>query len=168
MPLKLENLSVLVAEDILPMRNTMVKLLETMGIGKVYAAKDGRQAFNIFCRVKPDIVIADWHMPIEDGLDLVEKIRHSEKSPAKLTPIIFMTGYNAQPRIVKARDVGVTEYLIKPFTAADLAKRIAHVINTPRNFIDAHEYFGPDRRRNRQPFDGEKKRAADEFEDRKK
>lgn len=164
MPLKLENLSILVAEDIIPMRNTLVKLLEMMGVGKVYAAKDGRQAFNLFCRIQPDIVIADWHMPIEDGLDLVENIRNSDRSPAKLTPIIFITGYSAQPRIVKARDLGVTEYLIKPFTAADLAKRLAHVINTPRNFIDANAYFGPDRRRRAESaFDGEGKRAIDDI-----
>lgn len=164
MPLKLENLSILIAEDILPMRNTLVKLLEMMGVGKVYAAKDGRQAFNLFCRIQPDIVIADWHMPIEDGLDLVENIRNSERSPAKLTPIIFITGYSAQQRILKARDIGVTEYLIKPFTAADLAKRIAHVINTPRNFIEATEYFGPDRRRRIEPsFGGDKKRAVDDL-----
>lgn len=163
MVLKLENLSVLVAEDVLPMRNTLVKMLETMGIGKVYAAKDGRQAFTIFCRAKPDIVIADWHMPIEDGVELVEKIRNSPRSPNKQTPIIFITGYSAPTRITKARDLGVTEYLIKPFSAADLAKRIAHVINAPRDFVDTSQYFGPDRRRRKKDdFDGDKKRAIDE------
>lgn len=163
MTLKLENISILIAEDVLPMRNTLVKLLEILGVGKVYAAKDGRQAFNIFCRTKPDIVIADWHMPIEDGIELVENIRNSPRSPNKLTPIIFITGYGSPERITRARDLGVTEYLIKPFTAADLAKRIAHVINAPRGFVEAPQYFGPDRRRkSANSFTGTKKRAIDD------
>lgn len=144
------------------MRQTLTKLLEMMGVGKVYAAKDGRQAFKIFCRVTPDIVMTDWHMPIEDGMDLVEKIRYSPDSPAKMTPIIFLTGYSSHTRIIKARDLGVTEYLIKPFTAADIAKKLAHVINSPRNFIDAQNYFGPDRRRRKiDHFVGNKKRGDD-------
>jgi two-component system, chemotaxis family, chemotaxis protein CheY len=162
MPLKLENISILIAEDILPMRQTLIKLLEIMGVGKIYAAKDGRQAFNVFCRITPDIVITDWHMPVEDGTDLVHNIRNAPQSPAKLTPVIFMTGYGSHTRITQARDLGVTEYLIKPFTAADLAKRIAHVINAPRSFIDADQYFGPDRRRrNNDDFPGQRKRNSD-------
>lgn len=144
------------------MRQTLTKLLELMGVGKVYAAKDGRQAFKIFCRVKPDIVITDWHMPIEDGIDLVENIRYAPESPARMTPIIFLTGYSSHTRITKARDLGVTEYLIKPFTAADIAKKIAHAINSPRNFIEAQHYFGPDRRRKKNDqFASNKKRGDD-------
>ncbi len=47
----------------------------------------------------------------------------------------------------EARDAGVTEFLVKPFTAHDLARRIAHVINKPRDFIETQDFFGPDRRR---------------------
>lgn len=102
-------------------------------------------------------------MPIEDGIELVENIRNSPRSPNKLTPIIFITGYGSPDRITRARDLGVTEYLIKPFTAADLAKRIAHVINAPRGFVEAPQYFGPDRRRkNADSFAGAKKRAIDD------
>jgi DNA-binding NtrC family response regulator len=59
----------------------------------------------------------------------------------------MVTGYSAMPRVAEARDTGATEFLVKPFSANDLAKRIAHVINKPRDFIDSNEYFGPDRRR---------------------
>ena len=51
------------------------------------------------------------------------------------------------PRVAAARDIGTTEFLVKPFTAGDLARRIAHVITKPRDFVKAPEYFGPDRRR---------------------
>ena len=51
--------------------------------------------------------------------------------------------------IEEARDAGVTEFLVKPFTANDIARRITHVINRPRDFIETQDFFGPDRRRRR-------------------
>lgn len=61
--------------------------------------------------------------------------------------MVLITGYSAWSRVEEARDAGVTEFLVKPFTANDLAKRIAHVINKPRDFIETQDFFGPDRRR---------------------
>lgn len=166
MPLKMENLSILVAEDVQPMREIIVRILTELGVGQVYAAKNGRQAFQLFCRAEPDIVIADWHMPVEDGLELVQKIRTDPHSPNKLTPFILVTGYGSELRVGGARDKGITEYLVKPFSAEDLIKRITHVINAPRDFIDAEEYFGPDRRRRKGDFyDGDRKRETDLFEE---
>lgn len=81
------------------------------------------------------------------GIELVNLIRTSPGSPNKFAPIIMVTGYSAVPRVAAARDMGATEFLVKPFSANDLAKRIAHVINKPRDFVEAPDYFGPDRRR---------------------
>ena len=64
-----------------------------------------------------------------------------------MVPIIMMTGYSAMPRVSEARDCGATEFLVKPFSANDMARRIAYVINKPRDFIETEDFFGPDRRR---------------------
>lgn len=163
MSLKLEKLSVLVAEDILPVRKLLISMLEIIGIGKIYSAGDGRQAFDIFCRAAPDIVMTDWHMPDADGLELLKNIRTSPQSPNKMTPVIFVTGYSAPHRIATARDLGVTEYLVKPFAAEDMIGRILHVVKTPRDFIDSEVYFGPDRRRKTDAgYQGLKRRKADQ------
>ena len=116
-------------------------------MGRVYKAADGDAGFRTFCHEKPDIVITDWHMLPTSGLDLVSRIRKTSASPNKTVPIIMMTGYSAMPRVAEARDQGATEFLVKPFSANDLAKRLAHVINKPRDFIETPDYFGPDRRR---------------------
>jgi DNA-binding response OmpR family regulator len=58
-----------------------------------------------------------------------------------------MTGFSARERVIAARDTGVTEFLVKPFTANDLYKRIDHVIMKPRQFVKSPDFFGPDRRR---------------------
>ncbi|MCB9964261.1 MAG: response regulator [Rhodospirillales bacterium] len=147
MPLNLENLSVLVVEDTLPMRKIIHAVLMTLGVGKIYNAENGEEGYRNFLRHNQDIIITDWHMPNVNGLDLIQMIRRNANSPNRLVPIIMMTGYSAFPRVSQARDYGVTEFLVKPFSAEDLAKRLAHVINKPRDFIESPYYFGPCRRR---------------------
>ena len=142
-----DRLSVLIVEDTLPMQKLVASVLETLGVGRILRASDGEQGFRIFCNDNPDIVITDWHMLPVSGIDMVNQIRKSKNSPNKTVPIIMMTGYSAMPRVSQARDSGTTEFLVKPFSANDLARRIAHVINKPRDFIETPDYFGPDRRR---------------------
>jgi DNA-binding response OmpR family regulator len=131
-------------------------------VGTIYTANDGEKAFEIFCRENPDILIADWHMIPLNGIELVKMIRQSPLSPNKMVPVIMMTGYSALPRVAEARDTGVTEFLVKPFSANDLARRIAYVINKPRDFVETEDFFGPDRRRRiADDYNGPKRRDAD-------
>ena len=138
-------------------------VLETLGVEKVYDANDGQSGYVSFQRNKPDIVITDWHMEPMSGLDFVNKIRNDKNSHNKMVPIMMMTGFSAIPRVERARDVGVTEFLVKPFSANDLARRLAHVINKPRDFVETADYFGPDRRRKKRPsgFGGPFRRDSD-------
>lgn len=147
MTLKLEKLSILVVEDTGPMRKLIVSVLESLGVGKIYTAADGAQGFALYQKVNPDIIITDWLMEPVDGIELINMVRTHVSSPNRTVPMIIITGYSAITRVMEARDNGVTEFLIKPFTANDLAKRIAYVINRPRDFVAAPQYFGPDRRR---------------------
>lgn len=143
----LKRLSVLVVEDTKPMLEIMVAVLETIGIGRILTASHGKRGFEVFCKEAPDIVLTDWHMEPPDGIELTRQIRTHALSPNRMTPVIMITGFSTLDRIGRARDAGVTEFIIKPFSANDLAKRLAHVINKPRDFIDAPGFFGPDRRR---------------------
>lgn len=129
------------------MQKLVVSVLETLGVGRILKVADGAEAFRVFCAENPDIVISDWHMTPVSGIELVKEIRKNPKSPNRTVPIIMMTGFGALPRVAEARDSGVTEFLVKPFSANDLARRIAYVINKPRDFIETPDYFGPDRRR---------------------
>jgi len=162
MGFKFEKLSVLVVEDTAPMRKLVISVLETLGVGKVFTAADGDEGFNLFCQQNPDIVIADWHMLPVSGIELVRKIRQDAGSPNKMVPIVMMTGYSAIPRVSEARDCGATEFLVKPFSANDMARRIAYVINKPRDFIETGDFFGPDRRRRKiEDYKGPQKRGDD-------
>ncbi len=162
MGFQFNRLTVLIVEDTAPMQKLVTSVLETLGIGRVYTAIDGDQGFRVFCNEKPDIVITDWHMLPTGGIELVNRIRKNSSSPNKTVPIIMMTGYSAMPRVAEARDAGTTEFLVKPFSANDLARRIAHVINKPRDFIETSDYFGPDRRRKiADSFNGPYRRDSD-------
>ena len=157
-----EKLSVLIVEDTIPMLKLVSFVLETLGVGRIFSASEGGEGYDIFCMESPDIVITDWHMHPVNGIDLVKKIRKDPNSPNRTVPVVMMTGFSAFPRVSEARDTGVTEFLVKPFSANDLARRIAHVINQPRDFIETPDYFGPDRRRRKgDEYSGPYRRSSD-------
>ncbi len=141
------KISILVVEDISVMRQLLADIIKTLGVGTVYTAADGKEGYDRYVLKNPDIIITDWHMPKMDGLQLIEKIRKDPKSPHRNVPIIMISGLNAPTRVAQARDLGVTEYLTKPFTVQDLAKRLSHIVSKPRDFILTPNFVGPDRRR---------------------
>jgi len=155
----LKELTVLVVEDSELMMEVIVGILTKLGFGQILRAPDGEQGFSVFQRMKPDLIITDWHMEPVDGLEMTRWIRRNKYSVKRTIPIILMTGFTEQSRITNARDVGITEILVKPFTANELARRLMHVIDMPRDFIETEMFFGPDRRRRPSEFDGEDRRV---------
>lgn len=149
MPLNLKKVKVLVVEDLQPMRSLIVSVLDAFGIGKIIEAKNGEQGYELFQTHNPDIIVTDWMMEPVDGLEFVRMVRQNQNSVNRLVPIIIMTGFSAMQRVVAARDLGATEFLTKPFTGRDLAKRINLIINRPRDFVETRDFFGPNRRRKR-------------------
>lgn len=137
-------------------------LLSTFGVGNIFTAKDGAEGFQIFCRENPDLVIADWMMRPVDGISVSRRIRNDPSSPNQFAPVILMTGFSEKRRVVQARDAGITEFLVKPFNARDLYRRISQIIERPRQFVRSEDFFGPDRRRkNMESFSGPYSRHTD-------
>ncbi len=162
MGFKFDKLTMLVVEDTQPMQKLLVSVLDALGIKNVQTASNGEDAFRMFCQHSHDIILSDWQMEPMDGIELTRQIRRDAISPNRMVPVILITGYSAWTRVEEARDAGVTEFLVKPFTAHDLARRVAHVINKPRDFIETQDFFGPDRRRRVDPaFKGPMKRKDD-------
>lgn len=159
MPLNLKKVSALVVEDLHPMRTLIVSVLDAFGIGTIYEASNGERGYELFQRHNPDIIITDWLMEPVDGLEFIRMVRNNKNSVNRLVPIIMMTGYSAMQRVTMARDLGTTEFLTKPFTGRDLAKRINLIINRPRDFVETEHFFGPNRRRkNGAGYEGPRRR----------
>ena len=142
------------------MRTVIVSVLDAFGIGTIHEASNGERGYELFQRHNPDIIITDWLMEPVDGLELIRMIRLNKESVNRLVPIIMMTGYSAMQRVTIARDLGTTEFLTKPFTGRDLAKRINLIINRPRDFVETDIFFGPNRRRkNGEGYEGPRRRG---------
>ena len=71
----------------------------------------------------------------------------------------MLTGYTDRLRVFHARDAGVTEFMAKPISPKSLYARISAVIDRPRPFVRAEDYFGPDRRRRVIEFQGADRRS---------
>ena len=156
------RLRFLVIEDSAHMRRILRTLLHGFGAREVYEAEDGASRLESFSHFMPDIVIADWVMPIFDGLELAQMIRQPGANANPYVPIIMLTGHSDKKRVMIARDAGVTEFLAKPISAKSLYVRILNVVVKPRPFVKTKTYFGPDRRRNVNPNYGglERRKAA--------
>ena len=161
MGLNFKNVSVLVAEDNRAISSIFKKVLEELGFGSITMTTDGDKAFKAYCEEKHDIIISDWEMEPVSGIDFLTKVRNSPLSPDRTVPFIFITGYAAPKRVMEARDKGMTEFVVKPFTVDQMAKRISYIINKPRDFIDEKNFKGPDRRRsNSANYTGKERRKA--------
>lgn len=162
MAYQFQNIKVLVVEDNMPMIELIKSVLKTFGVGEIKTAKNGEEGYRIFCDTNPDLVIADWMMRPMDGISLTRLIRGDSKSPNQFVPVILMTGFSEKRRVFQARDAGVTEFLVKPFNARDLYRRMSQVIERPRQFVRSDDFFGPDRRRKRaEKYEGEQRRVED-------
>lgn len=163
MSYQMHRISVLVVEDNLPMLEITKSLLQAFGVGNVIGAQNGEAGFEKFREFNPDIVIADWMMKPMDGISFTRRIRNDPHSPNQFVPVILMTGFSERRRVLQARDAGVTEFLVKPFNARDLYKRIAQVIERPRQFVRSEDFFGPDRRRKAESmYTGPRRRDSDD------
>ena len=157
-----ESLKALVVDDNAHMRSLLRALLNSVGIKEVVEAAHGAAALALLRERKSDLVLSDMQMQPMDGIEFTRQVRTSELSPNPFVPIIMISGHTEKHRVETARDAGVTEFLAKPITAANLYSRIAEIVERPRAFVRTEGYFGPDRRRHqRDDFAGPWRRAGD-------
>ena len=147
MPYDLSQISVIVADDNLNMMAMVRGILKAFGVLNIRSFPDGRSAYNALEGAEADLVVIDWMMEPLNGIEFTEKVRLSDDSPNPFLPIIMLTGYTDRLRVFRARDAGVTEFMAKPISPKSLYARISAVIDRPRPFVRAEDYFGPDRRR---------------------
>jgi len=141
--------------------NMLRQMVKVLGCIDIHVFSNGEDAWTYFKENPVDIVITDWQMLPMSGLKLTQLIRKSPDSPNTFIPIIMVTAYREREHVFKARDAGVTEYVVKPVSPKGLFSRIEAVIERPRRFVRVGEFFGPDRRRHNKDFDGDERRGQD-------
>jgi YesN/AraC family two-component response regulator len=120
----LKSQTVLFVEDEELARDVLAKILSKI-FKNVLTAANGLEGLEKFKESKSsneiDLIISDINMPIMNGLDMLEKIREIDST----IPVIFVTARNETNNILRAVDLNVTNYIIKPLQTDVLLKKIA-------------------------------------------
>jgi two-component system, chemotaxis family, chemotaxis protein CheY len=123
---KASAVSVLVVDDQQSMRGICKYILTQLGFTSVIEAKSGRDALSKLEHQNVDLIISDWNMEDIDGLTLLRVIRKHPKTSNM--PFIMATGRSDKEQVKEAISSGVNNYIIKPFDASTMKKRIEAVI----------------------------------------
>ncbi len=148
------KLKILIVEDNVHFRTLVRTILETLGVHDIEEALDGGEAMDVLKNFKADMAILDWKMDGVDGVECVRRIRTGEGAANKFLPIILCSGYSVARLKREALDAGVNAFLSKPISAKSLLSRITMVMEQKLPFVEAGDYFGPDRRSRDKSFDG--------------
>ena len=116
---------ILIAEDDRELRDNLKHILKLEGF-RVFAAKDGLDAFRNILLHKPDVIISDIKMPYVNGIELFKAVR--ENSESSLIPFIFLTADNDVDSFRTSISMGVKYYITKPFDLSFLLSTVKLVI----------------------------------------
>ncbi|MGI9456934.1 MAG: response regulator [Aeoliella sp.] len=111
---------VLVADDSSTMRKIILRSLGAVGVSTAVEAADGVEAIDAFKPGEFDLVLTDWNMPRKNGLEVIQEVRKQDKD----VTIIMVTTQAEKSRVLEAIQAGVTDYLVKPFTADMLRDKL--------------------------------------------
>jgi two-component system, chemotaxis family, chemotaxis protein CheY len=121
-----KDLKILVVDDFATMRKVIRNLLKQVGYEDIVEAEDGVAAMRILKAQKVDMVISDWNMPNMTGLELLKAVR-ADGDLSKI-PFLMVTAEALQDNVVEAVKSGVSNYIVKPFTAEVLNEKIAKIL----------------------------------------
>jgi len=124
-PEKIEERTIMVVDDSITIRKVTARMLERNGI-HVLLAKDGIDATNQLIDVKPDLMLLDIEMPRMDGFELATYIRNDDR--LKDLPIIMITSRTGEKHKEKALEIGVNQYLGKPYQEEELLENINEIL----------------------------------------
>jgi chemosensory pili system protein ChpA (sensor histidine kinase/response regulator) len=120
---------VLVVDDSLTVRKITSRLLDREGF-KAITAKDGLDALQVLSDVNPDVILLDIEMPRMDGFEFTKTIKSDNRQ--NNIPIIMITSRTAEKHRNHAKELGVNEYVGKPYQDDELMSLIrkytAHVV----------------------------------------
>jgi two-component system chemotaxis response regulator CheY len=118
----------LVVDDFATIRRIVKGVINELGFSNVTEADDGSTALPLLRDGNFDFLITDWNMPGMPGLDLLKAVRANPKL-AKL-PVLMVTAEAKREQIIAAAQAGVNGYIIKPFTAEVLKKKLTKILNS--------------------------------------
>ena len=121
-----DMLRVLVVDDMSTSRGLIIQALEWMGIASIDHCADGNSALQKLAAAPVHMVISDYNMPGMDGLGLLTKMRGSQQLAR--TGFILITGTTDAAVIERGKQLGMNNFLKKPFSPTALRACIERVV----------------------------------------
>lgn len=127
------DLKILIVEDQADARALMRNMMTELGITQVFEAPDGRQGLSFVDAAFDfvDIIVCDWNMPGMSGVEFLRQIRTVDPG----FPFLMVTGRSDMDSVVEAKSSGVTGYIRKPFSPAQLEAKL-RIVAKRHNLID--------------------------------
>lgn len=126
-----KDIKVLVVDDHPLTRNMVRSILRGAGFDDVLQAENGAQALEVVFKENLGLVICDWNMPTTSGIEVLRAIRAEPK--LKSLPFLMLTAEAYRENVLEASKAGVTDYVVKPFTADVLMKKVEEVLKKVRS-----------------------------------
>lgn len=140
----------------------LAELLRDLCLPELWMAPSNAKALKLADKVDPQVIFCELSGEAVDGAAFTRALRRGDLACRK-APVILVTAQATAAAILAGRDAGAHEFLRRPLTVKDLTRRLEAVTLQPRNWIEAMDYVGPDRRRfNSAEFQGPLKRLADQ------
>lgn len=121
-----KSMNVLVVDDYKTMIRIVRGLLEQLGFRNVDEAIDGPTALEKIQAKDYGLILSDWNMQPMTGYELLKAVRADPRT--KATPFVMVTAEAKTENVVAARQAGVNNYIIKPFTLAVLKQKLTTVL----------------------------------------
>ena len=116
----------LIVDDFATMRRIIRNLLRQLGYNNIEEAEDGAVGLRKLQSQEVDFVICDWNMPNMTGIELLREIRSDDS--LKGLPFLMVTAEAIKENIIEAVKAGVSNYIVKPFTADVLQEKIEAIL----------------------------------------
>lgn len=119
------SLKVLVVDDMSTMRRIIKNVLKQIGFSDLVEAENGQDALTKLKAGGIGFIVSDWNMPVMQGIDLLRAVRADAE--LKHLPFLMVTAEAQKDNIIQAVQAGVSNYVVKPFTAEALRAKLEKI-----------------------------------------
>jgi two-component system chemotaxis response regulator CheY len=119
------SLKVLVVDDMSTMRRIVKNVLKQLGYSDIHEAENGEEGLKKLKTGGFGLVVSDWNMPVMMGIDMLRAIRADPE--LKHLPVLMVTAEAQKENIIEAVQAGVSNYVVKPFTADALLEKLTKI-----------------------------------------
>ena len=120
------NINVLIVDDYKTMLRIVRTLLTQLGFSNIDEVTDGSTALEKLKEKKYELIISDWNMQPTTGLELLKTVRSNEAM--KNIPFLMITAESKVENVIKAKEAGVSNYIVKPFNAETLKAKLTSIL----------------------------------------